>query len=164
MPEALTPTPHHLVVVPTHRQACRLHELQMENVQAVCLPLYFRQQQTTRFSNLHHTGVNVDLVVNLIELANTHDVGRRTRDKVDLVEGPGLAVLAHEHDSPAALNPRHQVIIESYSAEHHCVNHRERRLEPGYVLHELERGLLLILRGVCLLLLRLQVALTRPMP
>jgi hypothetical protein len=43
MPKALMPTPRYLIVMPTHRQACRLSELQMEKVQAVCLPLYLRQ-------------------------------------------------------------------------------------------------------------------------
>jgi hypothetical protein len=102
VPEALMPTPCHLVA-----QACRLRELQMEKVQAVRLPLYLRQQHTTRFPDLHHASVDVDLVANLIELTDAHDVGRQTRDEVDPVEGPGLTVLTHEHDSPTALNPRH---------------------------------------------------------
>jgi hypothetical protein len=107
VPEALMPTPCHLVVVPTHRQACRLRELQMEKVQAVHLLLYLRQQHTTRFLDLHHVGVNVDLVANLIELTNAHDVGRQTRDEVDPIEELGLAILAHEHDNPAALDTCH---------------------------------------------------------
>jgi hypothetical protein len=105
MPEALMPMSCHLITVPTHHQACRLRELQMEKVHVVRLPLYLRQQHTTRFSDLHHA--SVDLVVNLIELIDAHDVGRQTRDEVDPVEGPGLAVLAHEHDSPTALDPCH---------------------------------------------------------
>jgi hypothetical protein len=105
--EALMPMSHHLIAAPTHRQACRLRELQMEKVQVVLLPLYLRQQNTTRFLDLHHTGVDVDLVANLVELADAHNVGCQTRDEVDPVEGPGLAVLAHEHDSPTALNPHH---------------------------------------------------------
>jgi hypothetical protein len=43
VPEALMPMPRCLVVVPTHRQACRLHEFQMEKVQVVLLLLYLRQ-------------------------------------------------------------------------------------------------------------------------
>jgi hypothetical protein len=105
MPEALMPTPRHLITMPTHRQACRLREFQMEKVQAVHLPLYLRQQHTTRFPDLHHAGVDVNLLANLTKLTNTHDVGRQTRDEVDPVKGPGLTVLAHEHDSPTALDP-----------------------------------------------------------
>jgi hypothetical protein len=107
MPEALMPTPRHLIIAPTHRQACQLRELQMEKVQAVCLSLYLCQQHTTRFLDLHHIGVNVDLVANLIELTDAQDIGRQTRDKVDSVEGPGLIILAHEYDSPMALDKRH---------------------------------------------------------
>jgi hypothetical protein len=73
----------------------------------VHLPLYLCEQHTTRFPDLHHAGVDVDLVANLIELTDAHDVGRQTRDEVDPVEGSGLAVLAHEHDSPAALDLCH---------------------------------------------------------
>jgi hypothetical protein len=80
MPEALVPTPRHLITAPTHHQACRLRKLQIEKAQAICLPLYLCQQQTTRFSDLHHTGVNVDLVVNLVEFADAHDVGRQLRE------------------------------------------------------------------------------------
>jgi hypothetical protein len=68
----------------------------MEKVQAVLLPLYFRQQNTTRFPNLHHAGVDVNLVANLVELVDAHIVGRQTRDEVDPVEGPGLTILATE--------------------------------------------------------------------
>jgi hypothetical protein len=101
----LMPIPRQLVAAPTHRQACRLCELQMEKVQAVHLLLYLRQQHTTRFPDLHNA--DVDLVANLIELTDAHDVGRETRDEVDPIEGPELAILAHEHDSPVALDPRH---------------------------------------------------------
>jgi hypothetical protein len=74
----------------------------MEKVQAVRLLLYVRQQHTTRFSDLHHASVDVDLVANLIELTDAHDVGSQTRDEVNPVEGPGLTILAHKHDSPVA--------------------------------------------------------------
>jgi hypothetical protein len=70
--EALMPTLRHLVVVPTHRQAYWMRELQMEKVQAVLLPLYLHQQNTARFPDLHHASVDVDLVANLVELADTH--------------------------------------------------------------------------------------------
>jgi hypothetical protein len=86
VPKELVPTPCHLIAAPTHRQACRLHKLQMEKVQAVHLSLYLRQQHTIRFSDLHHVSVDVDLVANLIELADTHDVGCQMRDEVDPVE------------------------------------------------------------------------------
>jgi hypothetical protein len=79
----------------------------MEKVQAVRLLLYLRQQHTTRFSDLHHAGVDVDLVANLIELTDAHDVGRQMRDEVDPVEGPGFTILAREHDSPMTLDLRH---------------------------------------------------------
>jgi hypothetical protein len=107
VPKALMLTPRHLVVVPTHRQACQLCELQMEKVQVVHLPLYLHQQHTSKFPDLNHAGVNVDLVANLIELTDAHDVGHQMRDEVDPIEGPGLIVLAHEHDSPTALDPCH---------------------------------------------------------
>jgi hypothetical protein len=94
----------------------------MEKVQAVLLPHYLRQQNTIRSPDLHHAGVDVDLVANLIDLADAHNVGRQTRDEVDPVEGLGLVVLAHEHDSPTALNPCHQVITEMHSAEHRRVD------------------------------------------
>jgi hypothetical protein len=47
----------------------------MEKVQAVLLPLYLHQQHTTRFLNFYHAGVNVDILANLIELADIHNVG-----------------------------------------------------------------------------------------
>jgi hypothetical protein len=88
VPEALMPTPCHLIVAPTHRQACRMRELQMEKVEVVLLPLYLHQQHTTKFSDLHHASVDDDLVANLIELADAHNVGRQMRDEVDPIEGP----------------------------------------------------------------------------
>jgi hypothetical protein len=118
MPEALMPMPHHLVATPTHRQACRLRKLQMEKVQAIHLPFYLCQQHTTRFLDLHRVGVDVDLVANLIELANAHNVGRQMRDEVDPIKGMGLTILAHKHDSPTALNPCHQVMTKTHSVEH----------------------------------------------
>jgi hypothetical protein len=126
------PKPRHLIA--THRQACRLCELQMEKVQAVLLPLYLHQQNTTRFLDLHHAGVDVDLVANLVELANTHIVDRQTRDELDPIEGPGLAVLAHEHDSPTTLNPRHRVVTKMHSVEHRCVDLHERHPTPEHVV------------------------------
>jgi hypothetical protein len=135
--EALMPMPRHLVVAPTHRQACWLCEFQMEKVQAVLLRLYLHQLNITRFLDLHHTGVDVDLVANLVELADAHNVGRQTRDEVDPVGGPRLTVLVHEHDSPVALNPQHRVIIETHSAEHCHVDLHERRLAPGLVVRHL---------------------------
>jgi hypothetical protein len=105
MPKALMLMSCHLITTLTYHQACRLREPQMEKLQAVCLPLYLHQQHTTRFLDLHHADVDANLVANLIELIDAHDVGHQMRDEVDLVEGPGLTVLAHEHDSPAALDP-----------------------------------------------------------
>jgi hypothetical protein len=67
MPKAFMPMTCHLITVPMHRQACWLREIQMEKVQAVHLPLYLHQQHTTRFPDLHHVGVDVDLVTNLVE-------------------------------------------------------------------------------------------------
>jgi hypothetical protein len=132
--EALMPIPRHLVVTPTHHQAYRLRKLQMKKVQVVLLPLYIRQQNTIRFSDLYHAGVDVDLVANLIELADAHNVGRQMMDEVDPVEGPGLAVLAHEHDSPTTLNPCHRVVTETHSAEHRRVDLRERCPAPEHVV------------------------------
>jgi hypothetical protein len=80
LPKALMSTPHHLIVAPIHRKACRLRELRM---------------------------------------ADAHDVGRQTRDEVDHVEGSGLTILAHEHNSLTALNPRHRVITETLHPHGH---------------------------------------------
>jgi hypothetical protein len=77
----------------------------MEKVQAVCLPLYLRPQHTTRFPDLHHAGVDVNLVANLIELTDAHDVGRQTRDEVDLLKDWDSPFL--HTNSLVALNPRH---------------------------------------------------------
>jgi hypothetical protein len=36
--------------------------------------------------HLHHVGVDVDLVANLIVLTNTHDVGRQSRNEEDPIK------------------------------------------------------------------------------
>jgi hypothetical protein len=87
VPKTLMPMPCHLITTATHREACRLCEIQMEKVQAVHLPLYLCQQHTTRILDFHDAGVDVDLIANLIELVDAHNVGHRTRDEVDSVEG-----------------------------------------------------------------------------
>jgi hypothetical protein len=66
--------PHHLITSLTHREACWLCELNVENVQAVCLTLYPRQQHTSGLPDLHHASVDIDLVANLIELPDARDV------------------------------------------------------------------------------------------
>jgi hypothetical protein len=48
--------------------------------------------------NLDHASVDVDLVASLIE---------QPRDEVHPYERSGLAVLAHEHDSPMAVDLCH---------------------------------------------------------
>jgi hypothetical protein len=82
MPEVLVPTPYHLVAPATHCEARRLRKLNVEKVQAVHLTLYPRQQQTSGFLDLHHASIDVDLVANLIELFDAHDVGCQLRDEV----------------------------------------------------------------------------------
>jgi hypothetical protein len=56
-----------------------------------------RRPQTFGLPVLHHASVNVDLVTNLIELPNAHNVGCYPRDEVHPFERSRLAILAHEH-------------------------------------------------------------------
>jgi hypothetical protein len=76
VPEEILPTPHHLIAPLVHREARRLHELNVEKVQAVRFMLYPHQQQNSKLLNLHHASVDVNLVASLIKLSDAHDGDR----------------------------------------------------------------------------------------
>jgi hypothetical protein len=48
----------------------------------VHLIIYPHQQQTSRLLDLYHISVDVDIVANLIELPDAHDVDYQPRDQV----------------------------------------------------------------------------------
>jgi hypothetical protein len=136
--KVLVPTPCQLVAPPTHSEARRLRELNVEKVQMVHLVLYLHQQQTTRLMDLHHVCVDIDLVASLIELTDAHDVGRQSRNQVDPIKRPGLVILAHKHNSPVALNLRHRVVAKMHSAQHHRVESHDLSSGPGHVVRCLD--------------------------
>lgn len=89
-------------------------KLDVEHVQPILLARHLGQEPPSMLLNPHHSGVDVDLVPDFVELANAHDVGRELGNEVDAGEGVVLAILACEQHRPATLDPRHRVIPKTH--------------------------------------------------
>jgi hypothetical protein len=132
MPIAGVPEPR--IFLGVRSVADWLCDVNAEHVEPAWIPVDLGEETPLFITNLHHSVLHQDLVTGFVKLPDGDDVGRESRQVVDVREGSMFPGFASEEHGPDPFDPSDRAIPEPHRAGDAAVKVGEGSPRPRHVV------------------------------